>query len=148
MAGANVVWCAQQFVSTQTKLLCQPNWPGSWQICRKVPAFGSFLAVDWAFMNCHLPPLWFYLFPYCSFLLESRMILDFLHQVSSFANSSSVLLWVFYFYFSTCMSQWPMLTASQELTETATAQHELPFVKTGARACVGPLCTCILILST
>lgn len=76
------------------------------------------------------------------------MILDFLLQVSSFANSSSVLLWVFYFYFSTCMSQWPMLTASQELTETATAQHELPFVKTGARACVGPLCTCILILST
>lgn len=148
MAGTNVVWCAQQFVSRQTKLLCQPSWPGWWQICRKVPALGSFLAVDWAFMNCHLPALWFYIFPYCSFPLESRIILVFLLQVSSFANSSSVFLWAFYFYFSACMSQWPMLTVSQELTESATAQHDLPFLKTGARAFVGPLCTYTLILST
>lgn len=39
-----------------------------------------------------------------------------------------------------------MLTASQELTENATVQHDLPFVKTGARVYVGPLCTCTFIL--
>lgn len=76
------------------------------------------------------------------------MISDFLLQVSSFASSSSALLWAFYFYFSTYMSQWPMLTASQELTENTTVQHELPFLKSGTRAYVGPLCTCTLIVRT
>lgn len=146
MAGANMMCSAVREQADKAALLAK--LARQLVNMQEVPVLGSFFAVDWAFMNCHVSPLWSYIFPYCHFPLESRMVSDFLLQVSSSASSSSVLLWAFYFYFSTCMSQWSMITASQELTENAPDQHDLPFVKTGARAYVGPLCMCFLILST
>lgn len=115
---------------------------------RKVPALGSFLAVGRALLICHRPPGCSYIFPRCVFLLSLGWVSIFCFTLVLLPVSVLHSCGLFISTFLSFMSQWPTLAASQERAVPATAQHHLPFVKTGARARVGPLCTCTLILST
>lgn len=92
-------------------------------------------------MTCCLPPLCFYIFP---LLLSLGGFYIFNFKLVLLPDSVLHSWRIFFLLFYPSWTNGPCCLP-QDLTVTATAPHDLPFVKIGARAHIGPLCTCTLI---